>query len=66
MGMPARIMVTYDRQVESQNDHGHGESPELLLMRMFDSLGYDHYMTHDRDNPETSMPERSLEFWERF
>jgi hypothetical protein len=66
MSMPKRIMVTYQRDPEEIVGGRRGEIPETVLMKVFESLSYDLYMTHDRTNQETGMPERTLEFWEKF
>jgi hypothetical protein len=64
MAMPYRIMVNYERK-DNPGLHGQ-EDAELTLMRIFNSIGYDLYMTHERVNQESGMPERTLEFVERF
>ena len=64
MSMPTRVLVTYQRRGEPK---GPEELPaEVVFIRMFEKMGYEHYMTHEKTNAESGLPERTLEFLEVF
>jgi hypothetical protein len=67
--MPPRILVKYQfnpNEVLRPIAERRGEVVDVILMRSLSAIGYSLYMSTDRQDAETGMSERTLEFQEDF